>query len=520
LKIFIVSILILIAGVLTLENRMSNQNSAYTYVITDTPIYRSLDPLDADQSVNLLVARMLYTTPMEINSSGELHSSLFEQYDYNNETQVMTWKLKSGLKYSDASVLTAEDVAFAVARMIFTRPKFPVIEDIVGVGDWLNEKEALATFPSGIKIDGNLIKIHFEKKQNHPLFRFCLEIFSIIPKKCVNVATNKLNCSDIPYSGHYKLTGQKDNEVYFEKRQTSFGNDFKAPEKIVFKYMQPKEAFEKFKSFDENTILAGNEIRYSLDEMKTMRDSLTLRYMPASRMAAVTLNSQVGAFKDKHCRQYFAQSFRKTYNEIAKGTRKIEYSFVTDLLPGFLKKDDLKSLIEIELTEDVIARCKEKFNREPIYWSKPPAGQKTLFAEIMSRVFDEMGVKKVDPIITETQDLEDELFMKGKISAISFQTGFWALDPAGDIQMLLTPNMHEVLNFVTQDEKLQELIRKLKTNTTDESFKEVNRYIYEQAIFNVFTHVRRFYASNNKSLLAEAPVSITSPAPWQVFKMD
>jgi hypothetical protein len=138
----------------------------------------------------------------------------------------------------------------------------------------------------------------------------------------------------------------------------------------------------------------------------------------------------------------------------------------------------------------------------------------------MSRVFDEMGVKKVDPIITETQDLEDELFMKGKISAISFQTGFWALDPAGDIQMLLTPNMHEVLNFVTQDEKLQELIRKLKTNTTDESFKEVNRYIYEQAIFNVFTHVRRFYASNNKSLLAEAPVSITSPAPWQVFKMD
>jgi hypothetical protein len=63
-------------------------------------------------------------------------------------------------------------------------------------------------------------------------------------------------------------------------------------------------------------------------------------------------------------------------------------------------------------------------------------GERTIFAEIMELVFDEMGVNKVDPIITETQEIEDELFMKGKVSVMSFQTGFWALDPAGDIQML------------------------------------------------------------------------------------
>jgi ABC-type transport system substrate-binding protein len=520
LKKLIVIILILTAGVLTLENRIKSQNSIYTYVITDTPVYRSLDPLDADQSVNLLVARMLYSTPMDINAEGELQSSLFNKYEYNDETQTMLWKLKSGLKYSDGSTLTAEDVAFSVSRMIYTRPKFPVIEDILGVDEWLKEKSPLATLPSGINIDGNTIKIQFSKKQKHPLFRFCLEIFSVIPKKCVDTATNKLNCPIVPYSGHYKLVDQKENEVYFEKRQDYFGNDLKVPEKIVFKYMLPAEAFKNLKNFDQNTVIAGNEIRYSVEDMKTIRNLLTVKYMPTSRMAAVTLNSHVGAFKDVHCRQYFAQSYRKTYEKMAQGSRKIESSFVTDLLPGFINKPELESLLGSELTPEVIAQCKDKFNKDPIYWSKAPEGQKSLFAEIMSQVFDEMGVRKTEPIITETQEIEDDLFMKGKIAAISFQTGFWALDPVGDIQMLLTPNMHEVLNFVTEDEKLQSEIRKLKMDTNEESYKEVNRYIFKQAIFNVFTHVRRFYASNNKSLLAEAPVSVTSPAPWQVFKMD
>ncbi len=529
LKKLVIIILILITGVVVLENQIRNKstdkNLAYTFVITDTPMYRSLDPLDADQTVNLLVARMLYATPMEININGELQSSILDSYDYDDEIQTMVWKLKSGLKYSDGSIISSEDVAFSVVRMIYTRPKFPVIEDIAGVQDWLKSKMALTTLPSGIKIDGQSIKIRFSKKQKHPQFRFCLEIFSIIPKNCIDVRTNKLNCAEIPYSGHYKLTEQNKNEVHFEKRSLTVEQLAKAPDKITFKYMLPTEALESFKNFDDHTILAGNEIRYKVNEMKLISDVLVIKYMPTSRMAAVVLNSEAGAFKDQHCRHYFAQSFRRTYEKIAQGKRKIEYSFVTDLLPGFLNKQNLESSFTIaEFSPEIVTACKEKFSQEPIYWSKPPTGQRTLFVEIMDSVFDEMGIKKTEPIITETQSIEDDLFMQGKVSVINFQTGFWPLDPAGDIQMLMTPNMHEVLNFATRDEKLQTLIRNLKSNlqlnSHSEAFENINRYIYKQSIFNVFTHVRRFYASKNKSLLAEAPTSITSPAPWQVFKLD
>ena len=87
--------------------------------------------------------------------------------------------------------------------------------------------------------------------------------------------------------------------------------------------------------------------------------------------------------------------------------------------------------------------------------------------------------------------------------------------------MLMTPNMHKTLKFVSDDQKMQNLIKNLKTtNLSKAAFTELNQHVYQESRFNIFTHVRRFYAAKNKSVIAEAPVSITSPAPWQVFKVD
>ena len=51
-----------------------------------------------------------------------------------------------------------------------------------------------------------------------------------------------------------------------------------------------------------------------------------------------------------------------------------------------------------------------------------------------------------------------DFFVEGKVNLMGFRTGFWALDPAGDMKMLLTPNLHKTLYFVQQDKKLQKLM--------------------------------------------------------------
>lgn len=99
-------------------------------IVTETGKYTSLDPLDADKTHNLPVARMLYLTPLQITKDNDITSLVLEDFNYNESTKTIVWKMKKGLKFSDGTNITAEDVAFSVARMAHRRPKFPVIRPL------------------------------------------------------------------------------------------------------------------------------------------------------------------------------------------------------------------------------------------------------------------------------------------------------------------------------------------------------------------------------------------------------
>ena len=145
-------ICILIAVLCAAFEIRAKENEMNRLIITETAKYNSLDPLDADKTLNLPVARMLYLTPLQITKDNDLASSVLESFSYDEKTKTIYWKVKSGLKFSDASEITADDVAFSVTRMAHKRPKFPVVESIEGLDSWLKQKVPLKTFPSGIKV--------------------------------------------------------------------------------------------------------------------------------------------------------------------------------------------------------------------------------------------------------------------------------------------------------------------------------------------------------------------------------
>lgn len=520
---WILFVLLILAawGVFVMKNNMA-ANEVYTYVITETDPATSLDPLDADTTTNLPVARMIYATPLEIDNKGFLTSKVLQDFKYDQASNTINWTARAGLKYSDGSDITPEDIAFSVARMAYTRPSFPVLEDIEGVSTWVKEPHPLKSYPAGIKVDGSKITIHFAKKQEHPLFRFCLEIFSIIPKKCVNLETNKLSCADIPASGYYVSKSKTPNTWEFEKRDSEKIHGDLAPKFIRFEYWAPEATAGKISSINNQTILSGNELKHSLDEMGLIKNHSEVVFTPAARIAVMLVNPEVEPFNDEKCRQVFAHVFRNTFAKFVKGTRPVESSVFTALLPGYLESSQLDIDDYGKLTPEEIRSCKEKIKNHPLKWTAGTAGKNTLFANLMARVFEELEIPKQEPIPNESIKNISDSFSSGQVSIIMSNTGFWAFDPASDVQMLLTPNMHKALQFVARDEELQGLIRNLKADggIQPEAFKKLNRYLHTQGLFNVFTHVRRFYAAKDKSLIMDAPVSITSPAPWQVFRLE
>lgn len=493
-----------------------NGENVFRYVITETPGPSSLDPLNADQTDNLPVARMIYATPLEVNTEGNLSSKVLENFSYDPDNRTMAWTVRRGLHFSDGSDITPEDVAFAVARMAFVRPTFPVIEDIAGVQTWSKGKDALRSLPEGIAINDQKISIKFKKDQEHPLFRFSLEIFSIIPKKCVDLSTNKLNCDPVPTSGYYKIADKTADKIDFQLVEVGGIHGAHAPSHIQFRYA-PSVA-DTFKQADKDSVVAGNEIRFLPEAITEIRHNTSTVFAPAARIAILLLKP-TGVFKDKVCRRVFADTYREAFSAFVKGQLASEASMFTDILPGYMKSTSLAQSSPISPNEK--ERCLALFREKGIPWAKPKqAGAPVIFDIVTEQALRSLGVSEAPAIEVATRVDLMSAFSDGNSSLLVVNTGFWELDPAGDVQMLFTPNMHKMLQFVANDDKAQKLIRGLKTSSDKAAaYKALNQYLYDEALFNVFSHVRRFYSATNSQLIANLPMSITSPAPWQVFRM-
>ena len=78
--------------------------------------------------------------------------------------------------------------------MARNRPTFPVIRYIKGIEEWSKSPDAYNLELPGLKKSQNEILIEFSESTSNPLFRFCLELFSIIPEKCIDKVTDKLIC--------------------------------------------------------------------------------------------------------------------------------------------------------------------------------------------------------------------------------------------------------------------------------------------------------------------------------------
>ena len=356
--------------------------------------------------------------------------------------------------------------------------------------------------------------VKFNKKIEHPLYRFCLELFSIIPKRCVNLSTNKIECAELPASGHYTIVNRGVSSISFKSR--NLNPALKIPSAIKFEYISPKEVNSKIASFDDQTVISGTDLQFSISDLTNMKEKFQISFAPASRIVALLINPKSKPFDNPKCRLFFANAFRKTFASIVNNELRAEASLSTDILPGYLNNHDLEA--SATLNEKEIEECRAELSKNAVKWLKAQSHAESIFVKVMERGFGQMGVPNSTPKESKDLSVAGNFFAKDEISVVSFQSGFWALDPEGDIQMLFTPGFAQALEFVTSDEKMLSLVRALKTSSDKPaSFAQLNRYMYTDAKFNVYAHARRFFAAKDRSMIAEAPNSITAPAPWQVF---
>jgi len=524
MKVFFLCIVGILSGIVVMSfldpSEVIDPNSEFTYIITGTGPAQSLDPLDADQTINLPIARMRYLTPVEIGPNDNLVSGILENFKYNNETREMRWQVKKGVLFSDGTEITPQDVALTITRMVLHRPGFPVLRNIVGLESWLNNKHPLKTLPAGLKISDQEITIKFTQQSSHPLFRFALELFSIIPTHCIDLKTSKLTCDIPPASGYYQeVEGALDQEnwLFSRRKDSSLIHGQKYPKLIRFKYKYRTPDDEVLSELKEKVVISGSDKKLSSPEFKAIEDSTEVKYLPKSRFSVLLLNPNQGAFRNKQCRKLYANAFRKVYAETLD--RESTRSIFPKILPGHISDEEMEQLSP-QINEE---ECLRQLRNDPPAWMHFPKGY-ALFDQITEKTFEYLGIKAPTPVIDKTAKSRREKFGTGEIQIDGAGMGFWPIDPAGDLQMMFTPGLHAGYQFINADAELQSLIEQLQNETSSEKrttlYRKINLHIYDEALYNITIPFGRFFLALKGQSLEDTPAAITTSTPWQVFPLD
>lgn len=481
------------------------------YIITETGTYDSLDPLDADKTQNLPVARMIYATPVEISTDGKLSSRVLSKYEYDEQEKRLSFELKPDTKYSDGSSLSVEDVSLAILRMLFFRPDFPVIKYIIGKDEWLKSNNPLTQLPIGFKIHGNSIDISFSKSVPNSLFRLSLELFSIIPKKNVDLLTGKITGFDVPTSGLYEISSHTKSQIDFKLRD-NVGISSKLPEMIVFKYMKLAEI--TLAILNSNTIISGNESDLIYSDVDKIKRSIDTFWLPSARFATLRFNITKPPFNEKLCRLYFSEKFRGTLVKLHPEIRP-EGGVFTNLIPGYISHSKLREEL-YTLTQSEESYCADLIKKSNIHLAIPDNNTLKFGYDIMLKTFEEIGANKLNVVENLNANEVTELFIHEKLSIVPGASGFWAQDPAGDIEMYFTKNLHKTLKYIWSDDVLYKLIDNIDNLDLRSSFENLNRHLYTDSRLGIYMHYRRFFATKKEVKISNLNTSVSSPAPWEL----
>lgn len=484
--------------------KKENLNEKTDFIITYSGSPNSFDPLDFDSANNFNFARMLYSTPIEFDSKGNLTSSVLNNFSYDQINKTLLLDLKPNLTYEDGEPITIDDIELAIKRMIWSRPKFPVLEKINGVEEWLLQENPLLISPKGFSKEGNILKISFNEPVEHPLFRFTLELFSIQPSKCFDLKTGKLKCQKPSESGPYKILDERELvSPYFKLRSSWHNQNLKS--QIQFKYIPLSKV--NFDELAEDSVVAisGEEsfTVYPKDELKKMHFLKT----PDAWHLTLKLNSEGELFGDQFRRKIFISYIRKQLNTVCPLNADCNSSFFSKLSAGYVEftnDDNKENLKEI---------FKKNKNKEFIWISR--GLELSIIDNLIEKFCLETGIK-FKRIVRGTKEAS-EAISHNSFDLFIGMTGFWSMDPYGDAQMLFTPNLHFALKDLWHDQELQTLLRKLNKNNSDTIQSDairLNKHIYENSIYNVVAHFSFMYFSKVEISNSKIPQSGTIPYPW------
>ena len=358
---------------------------------------------------------------LKMDKDGKVVPGLAEKYEISDDQLTWTFHLRDGLKWSDGSVLTANDFVYSWQRLVDPNVAAPYAQTVLGMvegyDDAVGKPDAdgnttVDPDPTKLKVeapDDKTLVVHMAKPT--PYFDKLAAFASLSPVKKEVVEANPDGWSIDPKTyvstGPFKLTGwEPGSYLMFEKNENYWDADSIKLDGIKCLLMQDQNA--TFSAYESGDALMIKDV--PTQEITTLKDRSDFHIDPILGTYYLDLNTTLDEFKDHKVREALSLALDRKYisETITAGTYTPASGFVSEGVTdwnGTAWQDnitDKSAYINIDDHAGNLAKAKELLKEagyengvglpEMVYSTNDASYHKKI-AEYLQQAWGELGLK-------------------------------------------------------------------------------------------------------------------------------
>ncbi|EJP20423.1 ABC transporter, substrate-binding protein, family 5 [Lachnoanaerobaculum sp. ICM7] len=385
------------------------------------PDVESIDPAlnSAVDGANYIL--FAFDNLLKMDKDGKVVPGLAEKYEVSDDQLTWTFHLRDGLKWSDGSVLTADDFVYSWQRLVDPNVAAPYAQTVLGMvegyDDAIGRPDAdgnttVDSDPTKLKVeapDEKTLIVHMAKPT--PYFDKLAAFVSLSPVKKDVVEANPDGWSIDPKTyistGPFKLTGwEPGSYLMFEKNENYWDADSIKLDGIKCLLMQDQNA--TFSAYESGDALMIKDV--PTQEITTLKERSDFHIDPILGTYYLDLNTTLDEFKDPKVREALSLALDRKYisETITSGTYTPASGFVSEGVTdwnGTAWQDnitDKSAYINIDDHAGNLAKAKELLKEagyengvglpEMVYSTNDASYHKKI-AEYLQQAWGELGLK-------------------------------------------------------------------------------------------------------------------------------
>lgn len=260
----------------------SNIPKEKTVVVSQGSKPKTLDPNMYNEIPALFVTEQIFNTLFKIDENGNIMPELAESYEYVSPTELVI-KIKKGVKFHNGDILTANDVAFSINRML-EKPASRIMIDVIDNVEILDE---------------STIKLNLKHSSGPLLFSLAHPLTAILNEKDTKAKNGVISTEPVG-TGAYKFVNWGDGEKI---ELVAFDDYFEGRAKIDKLIVRAiVEASSRLAALETGEIDIALSVSPIDSEIVANNPKLELISKPTTSTEYITLNNTKPPFDNKDFR--------------------------------------------------------------------------------------------------------------------------------------------------------------------------------------------------------------------------